>query len=185
MTGEVTLLIHRMNDGDDGAEEQLIARLYDELRRLAARAMQRERGNHTLQATALANEALIRLLGDDVQYTDRLHFLRVCASTMRRVLVDYARARSAEKRGAGLGNVTLEASRIAGAGDAELALLSLNTALEKLEQLDRRKARIVELHFFSGLDVEEIAEVMHVSASTVVRDLRFSRAWLRSELAGA
>ena len=180
---DFTTLIARVNRGDTQAEAALVARLYGELRAMAARAMRGERSNHTLQATALANEALMRLLGEGISYTDKLHFMRLCATTMRRVLVDYARARSASKRGGAVPDVTLNDSRLAGTNDGdELALLSLDAAIDRLEAVDPRKAKVSELHFFSDLDVKEIADAMSLSESTVARDIRFVRAWLKAEL---
>ncbi len=183
MAEGVTQLIARIHDGDRAAESALVEQLYQELHGIAARAMRGERQNHTLQTTALANEALIRLLGDRAHYHDKLHFLRLCATTMRRVLVDHARARRADKRGGDAQDVTLHDSRVLDdSQDREFAFLALDAAIERLQAEDPRKAKIMELRFFAGLDVAEIASALDLSEATVRRDVRFSRAWLKREL---
>ena len=155
--------------------------VYQELHRLADRLMGDERKNHTLQPTALVHEAFLRLTrSDDGQAVDRVTFLARCAVAMRRILIDHARGRQTAKRGGAWQRVTLQG--IPGEAEEEVDLLALDTALEKLEELDPRQARIVELRFFSGMTGEEIATHMDVSRNTVVRELTLARAWLQREL---
>jgi RNA polymerase sigma factor (TIGR02999 family) len=156
--------------------------VYDELRQLAHKYMAGQRAGHTLQTTALVNEAYLRLAGqDDPGFANRAHFLAVAATAMRQVLVDYARTALRQKRGAGARPVTLDEAAILSPEPTQ-EILDLNDALEKLATLDARKARVVELQYFGGLKQEEIAEILDVSAVTVRRDWTFSRAWLYAEL---
>jgi len=182
--GRITRLLAEWRAGSDDAHAELITLLAPELRALAERHLRGERPDHTLQATALVNEAYLRLVGADIDWHDRVHFLAVAGRTMRRVLVDYARARAAAKRGSGATAVTLRTGdgplRPAGPDGADL--LDLDAAMTDLAEHDGRKARIVELHYFGGLTHPEIAEVVGVSEATVDRDLRFSRAWLRERM---
>lgn len=144
--------------------------------------MRRERADHTLQVTALINEAFLKLTdARQLQWQDRAHFLGITARLMRRVLVDHARARGYEKRGGGLKKVTLDEG-VAVTPELALNVLALDRALEKLATVDPRKARVIELRFFGGLSVDETAEVLHVSADTVKRDWRLARGWLAREL---
>ena len=179
---QVTQLLHQWRDGDAGAGEDLIGLLHGKLRELARRQLQGEHPDHTLQATALVNEAYIRLVGAQVSWTDRTHFIAVVARIMRRVLVDHARAKRRVKRGGGVELLRLEEA-VAVHADGAPDILELNDALERLAVLDERKARIVELHYFGGLKGAELAEVVEVSTATVERDLRFAKAWLRDALA--
>jgi RNA polymerase sigma factor (TIGR02999 family) len=177
----VTGLLRAWRDGDGTAVDRLVPLVYDELHRLADRFMRRERADHTLQATALVNEAFLRLVDADVPWEDRAHFLAVAARTMRRVLVDYARARGRAKRGGEMEKVSLE--RAAVVDPAHLPdLVELDEALERLAAQDERKARAIELHYFGGLSYEETAKVLDVSPVTVHRDLRLAKAWLYSHL---
>ena len=177
----VTQLLHEWRGGDGAARDELLGVVYQELRRLARRHMRRERAGHTLQTTALVHEAFLRLADSDVPWQDRAHFFAVAAGQMRRVLVDHARARASSKRGGGLRRLPLDEALAAPARHSD-ELLEIDQALSRLAERDPRKGRVVELHFFGGLTYDEIAEVVGVSASTVRVDMRFAKAWLRSEL---
>ena len=182
--GAVTELLRAWSDGDDAALEQLIPLMEAELRRLARGYMGRERQGHTLQTTALVNEAFLRLTGArQVRWQDRAHFLGISARLMRRVLVDYARRRGFHKRGGGAQRVTLDEG-VAVAPNPVFDVISLDRALEALEKTDARKSRVVELRFFGGLSVEETAGVLDVSIDTVKRDWRLAKLWLLRELEG-
>jgi RNA polymerase sigma factor (TIGR02999 family) len=170
--------------GDDAALDRLIPIIEADLRRLARGYTRRERADHTLQVTALINEAFLKLTdARRLQWQDRAHFLGISARLMRRVLVDHARARRYEKRGGGLKKVALDEG-VAVTPELALNVLALDRALEKLATVDRRKARVIELRFFGGLSVEETAEVLHVSADTVKRDWRLAKLWLVREPEG-
>jgi len=170
--------------GDQAALERLIPLVQDELHQIAARCLRGERAGHSLQATALVNEAYIRLVdAQQVRWQDRTHFLAMSARLMRRVLVDHARARRSQKRGGGEQPVTL-ADDVGGSDEQPLDVVALNDALEALATFDQRKSRIVELRFFGGLTVDETAQVLGVSVDTVMRDWKLARAWLLKELAG-
>jgi RNA polymerase sigma-70 factor, ECF subfamily len=178
----VTKLLLAWNAGEDTALERLIPLVYRELRRLARRYMRGERAGHTLQTTALVNEAYLRLIDSrQVRWQNRAHFFAISAQLMRRILVDFARSRRYQKRGAGSQKVTLIEELIASPQQGR-DLLALDTALSALAVTDARKARVVELRFFGGLSVEEAAEVLKVSPETVMRDWRLAKAWLRREL---
>jgi RNA polymerase sigma-70 factor, ECF subfamily len=180
----VTALLRAWSDGNDGALEQLVPLVEAELRRLARIYMARERRGHTLQTTALVNEAFVRLVDTKgLRWQDRAHFLGISARLMRRVLVDHARSRGYQKRGGGAQRVTLT-DALAAAPDSSLHLIDLDRALEALEAKDPRKARTVELRFFGGLSVEETAAVLHVSTDTIKRDWRLAKLWLLRELEG-
>jgi RNA polymerase sigma-70 factor (ECF subfamily) len=171
--------------GNRQAFDRLVALLYDELEGLARGAMRREKPGHTLQTHALLNEAYVRLIGARVDWRDRAHFLAVAARTMRRVLVDHGKARGRIKRGGGGVLVTISEPIDAAAGEpAPIDLLVLSDAIDRLAAQDERQAQIVELHFFGGLTTEETAAALAVSPSTIERDLRVARAWLRRDLAG-
>lgn len=185
LPGAVTELLRAWGDGDDAALEQLTPLVEAELRRLARAYMRRERRDHTLQATALVNEAFLRLTdARRVRWQDRAHFLGISARLMRRVLVDHARARGYRKRGGGAQHVTLDEGLVLSPEPA-VDVLALDRALEALAAVDVRKSRVIELRFFGGLSVEETAEVLHVSADTVKRDWRLAKLWLLRELEGA
>jgi len=179
--GTVTQLLQKWRQGDSDALDRLVPEVYDELRRMASRQMRGERADHTIQTTALVHEAYVRLVDADVNWQDRAHFFSVAARQMRRILVDYARARGSAKRGGGMTRVTLHDYMSTSEEPAE-ELLRLDQALTALSERDPRKGRVVELRFFAGMTQDEISEVLGVSGGTVKRDLRFANAWLRSEL---
>ena len=176
------MLLRAWGEGDEKAFELLMPLVHDELRRIARRCLYGERANYSVQATELVNEAFLRLV--DVQHVDwqnRTHFLAMSARLMRRVLVDLARARNADKRGGGAVRVTLNEAAIGGvAPDADV--IRLDDALKALAALDERKSRVVELRFFGGLTADETAAALQVSSKTVLRDWEFARAWLQREL---
>jgi RNA polymerase sigma-70 factor, ECF subfamily len=177
----VTEILSSWREGDAAAQHRLMPVVYEELHRLAERNLRRERSDHTLQPTALVNEAYLRLVQADVEWDDRAHFYAVAARTMRRILVDYARARGRIKRGSGMDQVTLEEA-IAAAPERGPDLVALDAALDRLAEQDERKARVVELHYFAGLRYDEVARVLGVSTATVDRDLRMAKAWLYSQM---
>jgi RNA polymerase sigma-70 factor, ECF subfamily len=181
-TQEITQLLVAWNNGDAAALEQLTPLVQAELHRLAKRYMAGERQGHILQTTALVNEAWLRLIDwENVEWRNRAHFFGLAAQIMRRVLVDFARARRREKRGGDEIQVSLsEATNVPLEGSAEL--VALDDALQTLEKLEPRQARIVELRFFAGLSLEETAAALNVSLSTVRRDLNLAEAWLFREL---
>jgi RNA polymerase sigma-70 factor, ECF subfamily len=180
---DVTALLRAWSDGDQGALQALAPIVHAELHRLARRYMRRERSGHSLQTTALVNEAYMRLADHTrMQWHDRAHFFAMSAQIMRRILVDHARRRNV-KRGRGVVHVAIEdVAVIAPNEEAEADLVALDHALVGLARIDARKARIVEMRFFGGLTVEEIGEVLHVSTGTIKRDWRAARAWLYHEL---
>jgi RNA polymerase sigma-70 factor, ECF subfamily len=186
--GDISTLLRAWSDGDRNALERLTPIVYDELHRLARRYMRRERPGHTLQTTALVNEAYMRLVDyKRMQWQDRAHFFAVSAQLMRRILVDRARRRNL-KRGGGAPHVSLEDAAAVGDGNGALDpggnLVALDDALNTLALLDPRKVQVVEMRFFGGLTLEETAEVLKVSPVTVRRDLRTAKAWLFRELTG-
>ena len=179
---EITELLVAWSDGDQAALEKLSPLVYGELHRLAHRYMQRERAGHTLQTTALVNEAYVRLIDwKNVRWQNRAHFFGVSAQLMRRILVDFARSRAYEKRGGGVHTVTLH-DAIEVSNDKGVDLAALDEALSALAELDPRQSKVVELRFFGGLTNEEAAEVLKVSVATVRRDWSLARAWLHREL---
>jgi RNA polymerase sigma factor (TIGR02999 family) len=178
----VTTLLRAWHAGDEEAYRQLSSILYDELRRQAAKCMRRTRPGDTLQTTALVHETFLRLAGaQQVDWHDRTHFLAVAARTMRRVLVDIARAQGSAKRGDRAVHVPLD-SGIGAAGPPPPDLIALDAALDTLAASDPRKVQVIELRFFAGLTVEEAAQVLAVSPDTVARDWRMARSWLMREL---
>jgi RNA polymerase sigma-70 factor (ECF subfamily) len=181
---EVTVLLRAWSDGDEAALEKLLPLVEAELRRLARIYMARERRGHTLQTTALVNEAFVRLIdAKGLRWQDRSHFLGIAARLMRRVLVDHARARGYQKRGGGAQRVTLTDALVL-TPEPSLNLIDLDRALEGLAKVDARKAKVVELRLFGGLSVEETADVLHVSNDTIKRDWRLAKLWLLRELEG-
>lgn len=186
MSGDVTMWLERWRGGDREAFDRIVPLVYGELRDVARRALRRERPDHTLSATALVNEAYLRLLEQRrIAAQDRAGFLSIAACTMRRLLVDYARGRRRDKRGGGEGALPLEeAERFLTDGQAE-ELLTLDLALDRLAAANPRGSRVIELRYFAGLSLEEAAQALGVSARTVHRDFLASRAWLRKELHGA
>jgi RNA polymerase sigma-70 factor (ECF subfamily) len=183
--GEITELLNRLNAGETGAREQLLALMYAELRRRAKAWMRRERVDNTLQPTALVHEVWLRMIQQrEWNLKNRADFFAMAAAMMRRILIDHARAVNAEKRGGDKVFVPLEnGMAVAIAFPAEL--LDIHRALERLAQVDQHRARIVELRFFGGLSDDEVAEVIGVSPTTVYRQWRAARAWLSRELAGS
>lgn len=179
---ELTQLLAAWSRGDHHALERLTRLVYGELRRLAHHYMGSQAPGHMLQTTALVNEAYLRLAGQaKPDFTDRAHFLAVAATAMRQILVDHAKASHRKKRGAGASAVELEEVALVVPEPAR-EIVDLNDALEKLAKLDARKAQVVELKYFGGLEYEEIAKLLNISAVTVQRDWVFSKAWLHSEL---
>lgn len=184
---QITQLLLAWRGGDQSVANELLRVIYAELRRQAGRAMRREGDAHTLQATALVNEAYLRLIDQRrVEWRNRAHFFGVAAHLMRRILVDHARRRHAEKRGSGMSMLSLGdvAAREEQGLEADVDVLALHEALEKLAALDPDQARLVELRYFSGLSIEETAEALQISVSTVKREWASARAWLKRELEG-
>ena len=198
MQQPVTQLLAQWRDGDERAFAQLSALMYEELRQLAQRHLRRERSNHTIQKTALVNEAFVRLVGQQaVDWQSRAHFIGLASKLMRRVLVDYARARLADKRGGGAGLLSLDEMTTPEADEApdttptalqhldahtQEEVSAIDQALVRLEQIDERQAQIVEMRYFGGLTVEQTAEALDISEATVKREWTLARAWLRREL---
>ena len=198
MQQPVTQLLAQWRDGDERAFAQLSALMYEELRQLAQRHLRRERSNHTIQKTALVNEAFVRLVGQQsVDWQSRAHFIGLASKLMRRVLVDYARARLADKRGGGAGVLSLDEMAAPEADEApdttptalqhldahtQEEVSAIDQALLRLEQIDARQAQIVEMRYFGGLTVEQTAEAIGISEATVKREWTLARAWLRREL---
>jgi RNA polymerase sigma-70 factor (ECF subfamily) len=180
-SGQVTQLLKAMHAGDAQAAENLLPLVYAELHRLAKSYMRRERTDHTLQATALINEAYLRLVGEDVDWNSRAHFIGVAANVMRRVLVDYARARNAEQRGGGLQKVEMK-DELAISTEQLDEVEQLDEALKKLEKENPRRARVVELRYFGGLSVEQIGALLQIAPRSVKRDWALARIWLFREL---
>lgn len=181
-TQQVTELLQAWRQGDEAALDRLLPVVHRELRRLARRYMFRERSGHTLQATALVNEAYLRLVNArQVDWKNRAHFFALSAQVMRRILVDSARAHNDQKRGGGNPRVTLDEDFM-GAQEKCHDLVALDDALKALAAVDPRKDRVVELRFFAGLSVEETAEVLKVSRNTVLRDWRLAKMWLKREM---
>ena len=180
---EITQLLVAWSDGDESALTVLAPLVHEELHRLAHHYMSGERAGHTLQTTALVNEAYVRLIDwKNVRWQNRAHFFAVSAQLMRHILVDFARARNYEKRGGGARRVELDAVAVI-ADDKSTDLLALDEALKALAELDERQSRVVELRFFGGLTNDEVAEVLKVSEPTVRRDWSLARAWLYRKLA--
>jgi RNA polymerase sigma factor (TIGR02999 family) len=179
---QATELLRAWSEGDESARERLIPLLYGELYRLARRYMRQERPDHTLQATALVNEAYLRLIDvNRVEWRNRTHFLALAAQTMRRILVEYARSRHRQKRGAGAVRMGVDdIQEVPQPKDRDF--VALNDALGELATVDTRMSQVVELRFFGGLTVEETADVLNVSPETVMRDWKTAKAWLLREL---
>ena len=179
---EVTQILHDWSGGDADAPERLMPLVYEEMRRLARTFLSRERNSHTLQPTALVNEAYLRLVDQTrVDWQNRAHFYAIASSMMRRVLIDHARAHGTEKRGGAAIHLSLEDVQVPLEQRAS-SFISLDEALKKLEEMDERKCRVVEMRFFGGLSDEEIAEVLGVTSRTVQRDWKKARLWLYREL---
>jgi RNA polymerase sigma factor (TIGR02999 family) len=181
----VTQLLEHWSRGDDAALAELTPLVYEELRRLAHRQMGGERPDHTLQTTALVNEAYLRLADQtNLRWQNRAHFFAVAARAMRQILVNYAKSYRAQKRGGGALKVDLDDVAIVSPAESK-EIVDLHEALERLATLDSRKAQVVELKYFGGLNYDEMAEVLKISPVTVRRDWEFARAWLHTELHGA
>jgi RNA polymerase sigma-70 factor (ECF subfamily) len=177
----ISQLLADWTNRDPAAREQLVPIVYEELRRLAHHYMRGERAGHTLQTTALVNEVYLRLVGiDALRWRDRAHFFAMSATLMRRVLVDYARQRGREKRGAGVSVTSLDENAVA--PQPAVDVVALDEALERLAAVDAQQSRVVELRFFAGLSVEETAEALGISATTVKRDWATAKLWLYNEL---
>ena len=179
---DITELLVAWEQGDEAALGRLTPLVHDELRRIARRHMSRERSGHTLQATALVNEAYLRLAGlQHVTWENRAHLLAMASHLMRHILVDIARSKRYEKRGGGAARVTFDEA-LMGSPARTIDLVVLNDALESLARVDERKSRVIEMRFFGGLSVEETAAALSVSRDTVLRDWRLARAWLKREM---
>ena len=180
---DATILLNRLDSGDALAAEQLLPLLYDELKAIARRQFRGQAEGHTLQATVLVHEAFLRLIGRPAKtWQDRKHFFAVAATAMRQILVNHARAKHAEKRGGHGQRLLLDDNSIA-SKDAGLDVLSLHEVLERLKEIDERKHRVVELRFFAGLTVPEVADVLQLSTTTIESEWRAARAWLATALA--
>jgi RNA polymerase sigma factor (TIGR02999 family) len=181
-SGEVTVLLNNLKKGNEEAASKLVPLIYAEMRRLAGAYMRRERPDHTLQPTALVHEAYLRLVEQrSVDWQSRAHFMGIAAQVMRRILIDHARGRLRQKRGAGKQNVQLEEGW-AFSADKSSSLIKLDDALTELAERDPRQAKIVELRFFGGLTVEETAKLLDISPKTVKRDWAVAKAWLHGFL---
>src|SRR6266852_6645682 len=183
-SSEVTGLLRAWSQGDEEALQKLMPVVYDQLRAAARRYMAGERAGHTLQTTALIHETYLRLVDiRHVKWQDRAHFFAVCAQLMRRILIDFARSRGYQKRGGDAHHVNFDEALVVTA-QPDSNLVALDDALNRLAKVGERKSRVVELRFFGGLGVKETAEVMKVSADTVMRDWKFAKVWLLRELRG-
>jgi RNA polymerase sigma factor (TIGR02999 family) len=179
---DVTTLLNKLAAGDQEAAAQLVPLVYDELRRLAVRRLRHERPNHTLQATALVHEAYMKLAAQrGAKWQNRAQFFGVASQSMRRILVDYARTQQRIRRGGKQQKVSLDDVVLVSSDRAD-EVLAVHESLSRLEKLDARQARIVELRYFGGLTVEEIAEVVGISTKTVMRELKVAKAWLHGDL---
>jgi RNA polymerase sigma-70 factor, ECF subfamily len=177
----LTQLLQQWGNGDKEALDQLMPVVYDQLHRLASRCLMNERRDHTLRATALVNEAYLRLMGSDVVWQDRVHFFAVSARILRRILVDYARNHGRQKRGGDAEKVTLDEAVLIGP-DAGWEIVELDEALQRLAKHDARKSQIIELLFFGGMTYDETAAALKISSATVHRELTMAKAWLYREL---
>lgn len=182
---DVTQLLLEWSKGNGNALEELLPLVYSELQKIAHRYLSRERSSNTLQTTALVHEAFLKLIDQNrVQWQNRAHFFGVAAQAMRRILVDNARQRLADKRGSGAEKVSFEEGIIDVSDEKASNLIELDTALQRLAQMDAQKAKLVELRYFGGLSIEETAEVLGVSIATVNRQWRLAKAWLYKEISG-
>jgi len=182
-SSQITQLLRQWSDGKREVLESLMPLIYDELRGQASRYLKKERSNHTLQTTALINEAYLKLIDQrQVQWQNRAHFFAIAAQAMRRILVDYARQRQREKRGGKAGDLPLEQAISIVSQEKSVDLVALDDALTRLEKFDERQARVVELRYFSGLSLDETAEVLGVLNVTVRRDWNMAKAWLLQEI---
>jgi RNA polymerase sigma factor (TIGR02999 family) len=177
----VTQILVNWREGDDQALNQLMPLVHDNLRQLANKYMRSERAGHTLQATALVNEAFLKLCDSSISWQSRAHFIAIAARAMRQILVDHAKSKRRQKRGGNDIQVTLYEARIAD-DKVQPDVLDIEEALNNLAKVDERKAQIIEMNIYGGMTYDEIAEVLNISAATVDRELRFSRAWLQRAL---
>ncbi|HEX8735675.1 MAG TPA: sigma-70 family RNA polymerase sigma factor [Pyrinomonadaceae bacterium] len=181
---QITQLLKKWSEGNQEVLDKLMPLVYDELRRQASRYLRRERANHTLQTTALIHEAYLKLIDQNqVEWQNRTHFFAIAAQAMRRILVDYARERNRDKRGGAAENLPLEeAAFVVAAQEKTVDLVALDEALTRLAKFDERQARVVELRYFSGLSIDETAEILGVSNVTVRRDWNMAKAWLHQQI---
>jgi RNA polymerase sigma factor (TIGR02999 family) len=180
----LTQLLEDWCNGDESVPDKLFALVYQELKRIARRHLRKEAPGHTLQTTALVNEAYLRLVDQKrVSWQNRAHFYAIAAQTMRRILVDHARSQARLKRGGAVSKVSLDETAVASGGEA-VELLALDEALQGLAKIDPRRSKVVELRFFGGLNNSEIAEVLKIAPNTVIRDWNMARAWLYHEMSG-
>jgi RNA polymerase sigma factor (TIGR02999 family) len=180
---EITRILREWSEGKSEAFDKLLPHIYDELHRQAARYLRREKPNHTLQTTALINEAYLKMIDSkEIEWESRTHFFAFSANAMRQILVDYARTKNRLKRGGELQKVGLDEAVTVAVDEKEIDLVALDEALTKLEKIDEQQLRVVELRYFSGLSLEETAEVMKISRATVAREWAMARAWLSREL---
>jgi RNA polymerase sigma factor (TIGR02999 family) len=180
---QITLLLKQWGEGDAKALDELMPQVYDELRRQASWYLRKERSGHTLQTTALIHEAYIKLVGHEhVQWQNRSHFFAIASQAMRRILVDHARTRHRHKRGGAAEDLPLDETLMIGTAQKSVDLIALDEALQRLEKLDPRQAKVVELRYFSGLTNDETAEILDVSNATVRNDWNMAKAWLRVQI---
>lgn len=178
---EVTRLLASLNAGDARAADALVPLVYKDLRRLAGHYLKQERQGHTLQPTALVHEAFLKLIGQDTAWQNSKHFFAMAANLMRRILVDYARSHDAKKRGGSAEKVSLDDAFVF-AKERPAEVIALDEAMNELAEIDPRRAQVVELKFFGGLNTDEIAEILQVHSNTVLRDWNLARAWLKTKL---
>ena len=179
---EFTQLLNNFSQGDNFALEKILPLVYEELRKISSKYLRDEHRKHTLQTTELVHEAYLKLIGDEkLTWENRAHFFGIAARSMRQILVDYARKRKSLKRDSGNTKLSLDSALFI-VGESEEELLNLNSALVKLEQIEERSCKIVELRFFSGLSIEETANMLNISTATVKRDWNFAKAWLYREI---
>ena len=180
---EITQLLKDWSEGNQTALDKLMPLVYDELRRQASRYLRNERQGHTLQTTALIHEAYLKLIGiNQIEWQNRNHFFAIASTAMRRILVDYARERKRDKRGGVAENLPLDEGLQISANEKSVDLIALDEALSRLAKLDERQAKVVELKYFSGLSIDEIAEVLGIANSTVRLDWNLAKAWLKQEI---
>jgi RNA polymerase sigma factor (TIGR02999 family) len=180
---QITQMLKKWSEGNQEVLDKLMPLVYDELRRQAARYLRRERANHTLQTTALIHEAYLKLIDQNqVEWQNRTHFYAIAAQAMRRILVDYARERNREKRGGAAENLPLEEAAFVVSEGKNVDLVALDEALTRLAEFDERQARVVELRYFSGLSIDETADILGVSNVTVRRDWNMAKAWLHQQI---
>jgi RNA polymerase sigma factor (TIGR02999 family) len=176
-------LLHDWQTGDLQAFDELTSLVYDQLHALAASIFSGERAGHTLQPTALVNEAMQRLMGSDVDWQDRNHFFAMSARLMRRILVNHAKAKNSAKRGSGALRVTMQDFHGHTDADTSAEIIALDDSIKELATFDERKAKVIELHYFAGMTYQELAAVMNIAESTVHQDLRTAKAWLHQRMA--